>query len=218
VIKKNVIKTFHENGKIKCLCPFDENRKLIGPVRRWNSSGQLVKEIPADKCRIIFIKKRQPVDETQAKIEALEKRIEDLEARNGIIRMDPDAIRSSFVEFMTLIDSRSLMQIFRNFNDMDIAGAVADLNEQTLNRALSCVSKNRRKEILEIIGERAGDPTQVIVAFGYDPSTGESSESWAEVFDYSIDYKKRILIKIRQLEMMGEIVVAMGGGHHEIIV
>lgn len=216
MIKKTAVKSFHANGNIKCSCVLNENGLPITKVFEWDNSGRLLNEVAPEKCVVIFVKRKKAMDENSAKIEALEKRIQELEARMGIINMEPEQIRSQFVEIMTLIDPRSIMAILSYFSDDTIAAAIMTLPIELKQRILSCVSKTRRKEILETIDIQKEDTFTIYVEVE-QADGGEKLHSEVGVIDRSIQPQKRMLSKITKLERGGEIVLARAG-LYEIVV
>jgi flagellar motor switch protein FliG len=88
---------------------------------------------------------------TEKKLEELEKRIEELEAINGIPRWEPDYIHSEFIRFVLLSEKVTIQRILNRIKDTTLAEATLDLESSCFERVLSCVSKNRGFQILQIV-------------------------------------------------------------------
>jgi hypothetical protein len=216
-VKNRAINSFHPNGKVKLSCVLDENGKPVGSVTSWDDSGKLIQEISAQNCDVVFVKKRPSVEDLEAKIKSLEERVVELELRLRISpKMEPEEIRSKFTEWMTLIDPISLQRVFSHFNDESLAGAMLDIPVELKKRMLNCVSRTRRKEILEMIDILKGFSNKITVEID---ETGNAAfrQVAVEIVDYSLPYKLRMLERISSLERMGEIVLSRAG-EYEIFV
>jgi hypothetical protein len=217
MIKANAVKSFHANGKIKCSCVLNESGLPIAKFVEYDESGKLLNEIEPEKCVVVFVGRKKAMDENLTKIESLEKRIQELEARMGIMNIEPEKIRSKFIEIMTLVDSRSLMTIFSMFRDETIAAAISNLTPELKQRILSCVSSTRRNEILEVMGIQKDDTFKIYVEVT-PTADGKTLHSEVGTIDYSIEHQNRMLLEIQRLERRGEIVLATVGREYEIFV
>ena len=211
--KSKALTSFYQNGNVKCCVILDENNRPISPVKQWDEKGRLVHTIDYNKCVVVFIRKRSAVEapeDVRAQIKALEARISELESRLNIPpTQDAEKVRQDFLGFMSLIDTRSLQRVFAYFSDETIAGSILDLPAEIQTRVLSCVSRTRRREILEMMEIHKAYANKIWVET--DENGQHKLGTEIGVVDYALSHKEQVLRRIAKLERMGEIVVGRAG-------
>ncbi len=156
------------------------------------------------------------MDDIQAKIKSLEDRVLELEARLKIPeKLEPEQIRTKFLELMNSMDRRSLERLLPYLREETLAGSLLDASEELRDRVLAALSKTCRKEALEMMEILKKPKSRVQVVVDTDNVTLKHVE--IAIVDFCLPYKVLVLEKVDSLERMGEVVLS-GDGEHEIFV